>query len=256
MKVVILCGGKGTRLREKTEFMPKPLVEIGTRPILWHIMKIYSNYGFNDFVLCLGYKGEEIKRYFQDYKKISGGITLNLGSGNIKTHSENNEDWNITFAETGLETNTGGRIKKIEKYIDSDSFLCTYGDGLSNINLKELLAYHKSKGKIATMTCINPISPFGMIRFDEDGIIVESKEKPPIEGWINGGFFVFNKDIFNYIKENSILEKEVFDKLVEEKQLCAYPFRGFWGCMDTFKDNQVLNELWQNKKAPWKIWDD
>lgn len=256
MKIVILCGGKGTRLKELTEEIPKPLVEIGGMPIVWHIMKIYSNYGFNDFILCLGYKGEAIKRYFKDYKAIKGDFTLNLASENIKSHDENNENWNITFAETGLETNTGGRIKKIEKYIEDDTFFCTYGDGLSDINLKELLSFHKNKGKTATMTCINPLSPFGLVKFDENGIITESKEKPRMEGWINGGFFVFNKKIFGYLKENSILEKDVFDKLVEEKQLCAYPFKGFWDCMDTFKDNQTLTELWKNNNAPWKVWND
>lgn len=255
MKVVILCGGKGTRLKERTEFMPKPLVEIGGKPILWHIMKIYSHYGFNDFVLCLGYKGEEIKRYFREYETIKGDFTLNLGSGDIKKDNGNNEKWNITFAETGPETNTGGRIKKIEKYIGNDNFFCTYGDGLANINLKDLADYHKSKGKIATMTCVSPATQFGIVDTDSESIITKYRQKPVLNWKVNGGFFVFNKKIFDYLDENSALEEEPFEKLIKDKQMCVYSFNGFWDCMDTYKDNVVLNDLWKNNKAPWKIWD-
>ena len=231
MQTVILCGGKGTRLREFTENLPKPLVEIGGKPILWHIMKIYSYYGFNDFILCLGYKGEMIKEYFR-----------------------NNSEWKITFVDTGQETYTGGRIKKIERYIDGGVFLVTYSDGLSNINLNELLNFHKSKKTIATITCVNPISQFGILEIDEQGIITMFKEKPLVNQWINGGFFVFNKEIFNYLSENDVLEKHPFERLANEKKISAYKFNGFWSCMDTYKDTQTLNELWDKGSAPWRIW--
>ena len=231
MQTVILCGGKGTRLREITENIPKPLVEIGGRPIIWHLMKIYSNYGFNEFILCLGYKGDIIKEYFKDGK-----------------------EWDITFVDTGQETNTGGRIKKIEKYIKGDTFFANYADGLANINLKELLEYHKSKKKAATLTTVNPLSQFGIIEVDNDGAILKFKEKPLLNQWINGGFFVFNKEIFNYLDENSVLEKRPFEKLADKRQITAYKFNGFWMCMDTFKDTQTLNELWAKENPPWKIW--
>ena len=256
VKTVILCGGKGTRLREQTEKVPKPLVEIGGIPILVHIMKIYSHYGFNDFVLCLGYKGDEIKKYFRDYIFSKGDMKMDLEKDEIKSLVSEKENWKITFVDTGLETQTGGRIKKIKEHIDGDDFFCTYGDGLSQVDLKELLEFHQKNGKIATMTCVQPASPFGMIKFGEDNVITESKEKPPLNQWINGGFFVFSNKIFDHIGDNEILEKEVFDKLVEEKEICAFPFDGFWDCMDTFKDNQVLNEMWKKSEAPWKVWED
>ncbi len=231
MQTVILCGGKGTRLREYTENIPKPLVEIGGKPIIWHLMKIYANYGFKDFILCLGYKGEIIKEYFKDSK-----------------------EWNITYVDTGQETNTGGRIKKIEKYIKDDIFFANYADGLANINLKELLEHHKSKKKIATLTTVNPLSQFGIIEIGNDGTILKFKEKPLLNQWINGGFFVFSREIFNYLDENSVLEKQPFEKLAAEKQISAYKFNGFWMCMDTFKDTQTLNELWSKENPPWKVW--
>ncbi len=235
MKTIILCGGMGTRLRELTQSIPKPLVEIGGKPILWHIMKIYSHYGFNDFILCLGYKGELIREYFKDNKEIQ---------------------WNIIFEDTGINTNTGGRIKKIEHRIHEEMFFATYGDGLASINLNELIDFHKSKNTTATITCVNPLSQFGIVEIDEQEKITRFKEKPPLSQWINGGFFVFNKDIFKYLTENDVLEKAPFEKLAVEKEISAYKFKGFWSCMDTYKDTQTLNELWQKGSPPWMIWKD
>jgi len=234
MQVVILCGGKGERLREHTEAIPKPLVEIGNKPILWHIMKIYSHYGYNDFILCLGYKGEKIKEYF---------------------NNENNENWNIELVDTGLDTNTGGRIKKIEKYIENNDFLATYGDGVSDINIKELVEIHKKHGKIATMTCTSLRSNYGIVDIDDNNLAIGFKEKPFMNMWINGGFFVFNKKIFNYLDEDTILENKPMEQLTKEKQLFVYKYNGFWECMDTYKDTRVLNEMHDKGKAQWMVWD-
>ncbi len=233
MQVVILCGGKGERLREHTEVIPKPLVEIGDKPILWHIMKIYSYHGFNDFILCLGYKGEKIKEYF----------------------SQNKENWNIEFVDTGLDTNTGGRIKKIEKYIKTDDFLATYADGLSDINIKELVDHHKRKGKIAIMTCVSLRSNFGIVNIDDEDIVQGFKEKPFTDMWINAGFFVFNKKIFNYLEENSILERNPMEQLAKDGELVAFKHEGFWEGMDTYKDTRMLNEAFNKGKAKWVVWD-
>ncbi len=253
MKVVILCGGMGTRLREHTENIPKPLVEIGGKPILWHIMKTYSLFGYNDFVLCLGYKGEAIKQYFMYYKSWKNkDFTLHMKEqGVVESHDASEENWKITFADTGLETNTGGRIKKIEKYIKDDDFFVTYGDGLANVNINELLSYHKTKNSVATVTCVKPPFQFGVMDINNEGKVTDFKEKPPSDRWVNGGFFVFSKEIFNYLNENSVLEKDVFDNLVKTNQLSAYQFTGFWKCMDTFKDSQELNNLCKNSAVPW-----
>ena len=228
MKTVILCGGKGTRMDKFTQSIPKPLAPIGDKPVLWHIMNIYACQGYNDFILCLGYKGEIIRDYFKPYK-----------------------DWNITFIDTGQDTNTGGRIKKIESNIVGDTFFATYADGLANVNLKELLAYHNKNQKIATITAVNPFSPFGMLELDHDGAILKFKEKPLMQQLINGWFFIFNRKIFKCLDENSILETEPFEKLVAEKQIFAYKFTGFWKSMDTFKDVQELNELYARGNCPW-----
>lgn len=234
MQVVILCGGKGERLREHTEAIPKPLVEIGGKPVLWHIMKIYSHYGYNDFILCLGYKGEKIKDYFSQ---------------------NNNEKWNIEFADTGLDTNTGGRIKKIEKYIKTDDFLATYADGLSDIDIKDLVDCHKKNGKIATMTCVNLRSNFGIVSINNDNVIAGFKEKPFIGMWINAGFFVFSKKIFNYLEEDSVLEGRPMEQLAKDKQLVAYKYDGFWEGMDTYKDTRMLNDTFDKGQAKWMVWD-
>jgi len=230
MQAVILCGGKGTRLREYTENIPKPLVEIGGKPILWHILKIYASFGFKEFILCLGYKGEAIKEYFKG-----------------KT------EWNIIFADTGIDTNTGGRIKRIEKYIDGDIFFATYSDGLANINLTDLLAFHKNKKNVVTITAVNPLSQFGILEIDDECNIINFKEKPLLNQWINGGFFVFNRQIFDYIGDNDILEKMPFERLAQERKISSYKFNGFWMCMDTYKDTQILNEMWDMGNAPWRV---
>lgn len=257
MKVVILCGGIGTRMREETEFKPKPLVPIGRMPVLWHIMKIYSHYGFKDFVLCLGYKGEMIREFFLNFEEMTNDFTLNLRSKKEKvTHHDKHhlEDWNITFVDTGPETNTGGRVKRIEHLIDGDEFFLTYGDGLSNVNISELLKYHHSKKKTGTLTAINPTSPFGIIEV-KNGIAKSFKEKPRLEGLINGGFFVFNKKIFDYLEENSILEEEPLRRLTSEGKLAVYEHGDFWQCMDTFKDVERLNKMWREGETPWKVWE-
>ncbi len=255
-KVVILCGGMGTRLKEETEFRPKPLVHIGAFPILWHIMKHYSHYGFNDFVLCLGYKGEMIKEYFLNYGWMSNDFTLNLGKGKgqLSNHTDNTENWNITFADTGDTTQTGGRIKKIEKHIKEDNFLATYGDGVSNVDIKRLIGFHKEKNKIGTLTGVHPWSKYGTVHTDKNGIITKFTEKPMLKDVINGGFFVFKKDIFDYLDNECMLEKEPFEKLAQEKQLTLFKHDGFWHCMDTYKDFQELNAIWEKGNAPWNIW--
>lgn len=258
MKVVILCGGKGTRLREETEYRPKPMVEIGNKPILWHIMKIYAYYGFKDFVICLGYKGNIIKEYFLNYEMMNNDFTVNLGSRkDVKIHSDHDEhDWQVTLAETGEESQTGARVKKIEKYINDDSFMLTYGDGVSQINVKKLVKFHKSHGKIGTMTGVHPSSRFGEFNIKGHQII-EFNEKPQTkEGLINGGFFVFNRDFFDYLddNENCILERDPLENLASDGQLMLYSNDGFWQCVDTYRELEILNTLWKDKNPPWKVW--
>ncbi len=254
MKVVILCGGKGTRFREYPEEIPKPLAPVGGKPILWHLMKLYSHYGYKDFVLCLGYKGDMIKKYFLEEEWRASDFTMNLKNRQKQTLAAGDEeDWNITFADTGAETNTGGRLKRIEKYIpEGEDFFAAYGDGLADVNIKELLEFHKKKGKIATITTLRPYSQFGIVEID-DSIVTSFKEKPKLDYWINGGFFVFRKEIFSHIGDNDVLEKKTFETLAAKKEIAAYKFEGFWQCMDTFKDYQSFNELWE-KGAPWKVW--
>jgi len=259
MKVVILCGGKGTRLKEETIIRPKPLVEIGGRPILWHIMKIYAHYGFKDFVLCLGYKGNMIKDYFLNYGIMNADLTLKLGSNEVKIHNQHQEkDWVITFAETGEESQTGARVKRIEKYIDNDLFMLTYGDGVGNINIKTLLEFHKSHGKIGTVTGVHPASRFGELVM-KGNRVMEFSEKPQIkEGSINGGFFVFNKKFFDYLKDddNCYLEREPLERLALDKELMVYPHEGFWQCMDTYRELEILDNLWKSQAPPWKVWEE
>lgn len=259
MKVVILCGGLGTRLKEETEFRPKPLVEIGGRPILWHIMKIYAHYGFKDFVLCLGYKGELIKEYFLNYEAMNNDFSIHLGDRNsIRYHSNHMEhDWNITLVDTGEQAQTGTRIKRIEKYINSDNFMVTYGDGVGNINIKKLMERHLSCKKIGTVTGVHPSSRFGELTV-RGNIVLEFSEKPQVhDGFINGGFFVFNKRVFKYLNndDNCILEREPLEKLARENQLTAFMHKGFWNCMDTQRERDILNKLWQEGDPPWKIWE-
>lgn len=256
-KVVILCGGRGTRMEEETEFRPKPLVEIGGRPILWHIMKTYAYYGFDDFILCLGYKGRMIKEYFLNYEMMNSDFTLTLGSNNIKIYNRSDEkNWKITFADTGEAAQTGARIKRIEKYINEELFMLTYGDGLSDINIRKLLEFHKSHGKIGTISGVHPSSRFGELVVSGNEV-VKFGEKPQVkEGFVNGGFFVFHRKFFNYLREDDdcFLEKEPLENLAKDGQLEAYLHTGFWQCMDTRRERDILNNLWNSGKAPWKMW--
>ena len=259
MKVVILCGGLGTRLREETEFIPKPMVEIGGRPIIWHIMKSYAYYGYKDFILCLGYKGEIIKDYFLNYEAMNNDFTIRLGNpSKIDFNSNHAEDgWNITLADTGEQAMTGSRIKQIEKYVKNDEeFMVTYGDGLADIDLNKLLSIHRKQKKIGTLTGVRPLSRFGEV-IENRGVVKDFVEKPQSsKGYINGGFFVFNRKFFRYLSENygCTLEREPLEKLTKEKELAIYPHKGFWQCMDTYRDYKYLKEMWESDKAPWKIW--
>ena len=258
MKVVILCGGRGTRLREETEYRPKPMVQVGGRPILWHIMKIYAHYGFKDFIICLGYKGDMIKEYFLNYEAMNNDFTIPLGNySNIQYHSNHQErDWRVTLADTGEETQTGARVEKIENYIDGDLFMLTYGDGVANINIKDLVEYHKSHGKIGTMTGVHPSSRFGELVIRDNKIEVFNEKPQVTEGLINGGFFVFNKTFFKYLQEddNCYLEKEPLENLAAEGELMVYPHEGFWQCVDTYRELELLNNLWKFRNPPWKVW--
>jgi glucose-1-phosphate cytidylyltransferase len=259
IKVGILCGGMGTRLREETEYKPKSMVAIGSKPILWHIMKIYSTYGFKDYVLCLGHKGEMIKSYFYNYEILNNDFTVELGSyKHIEIHNNHKEKgWRVTLADTGETALKGSRIKKIEKYVTGDLFMLTYGDGVADINLNELLAFHKSHGRIGTVTGVRPPSRFGEMII-KDNRVVSFTEKPQVsEGLINGGFFVFNRKIFDYLSKDDNCDFEVgpLEQLAEDGELKVYELKGEWGCMDTFRDMEYLNKLWQRGKAFWKIWD-
>ena len=256
-KVIILCGGRGTRLKEETEFKPKPLVEVGGRPILWHIMKIYAHYGFNDFILCLGYKGEMIREYFLIYEIKNNDFTLQLGNGKVKVFNKSQEEnWKITFVDTGEKAQTGSRVKQVEKYVDGDRFMLTYGDGVADIKIDKIIQYHQKQGKIGTITGVHPPSRFGELLL-KDSRILEFNEKPQVkEGFINGGFFVFQKEFFQYLEnnDNCYLEDKPLEKLVSDQQLSAYQHNGFWQCMDTQRELDILNQLWADNKAPWKVW--
>jgi glucose-1-phosphate cytidylyltransferase len=254
MKVVILCGGKGTRMGQETEFRPKPLIVIGGKPILWHIMKFYSSYGYNDFILCIGYKGDMIKQYFMEMYWRNNDFTLHLdGNNTIEYRTHENENWNITIIDTGLETMTGGRIKRIEKYIDEDEFMFTYGDGLSDINLKALVDYHRKKNKIATLTGVHPTSSFGLMNV-EDGIVKAFREKPVLNDLVNGGYMVINKKIFNYFpQEDCAFEEEPLVRLAKDEQLAVYEHHGFWKAIDTQKDIIFVNNMYSKGVMPWLI---
>jgi glucose-1-phosphate cytidylyltransferase len=255
MKTVILAGGLGTRLREETEYRPKPMVIIGKQPILWHLMNIYSTYSHNDFIICTGYKSEVIKNYFHGFKAMSSDFTLEIGSSNLQIHGSLPEsNWTVTITDTGASTMTGGRLFQSKKYLNNDTFMCTYGDGLADININDLIDFHKSHGKIATVTCVQPPSRFGVLRINQSNQVSEFLEKPKTSDWVNGGFFVFEPEIFDYLGPNSILEHEPISNLVRDGELMAYPHRGYWQSMDTHREVMLLNELWESGEAPWKIW--
>jgi glucose-1-phosphate cytidylyltransferase len=257
MKVAILAGGLGTRLAEETETKPKPMVEIGGRPILWHIMMMYAHYGYNDFAIALGYKGEVIKKYMVDYCSLSSNLTVGLRTGEIKAHGGYRPDWTIDLIDTGAYTNTGGRIKRLAPYVNNETFMLTWGDGVADIDLNDLLAFHRSHGKLATLTAVRPPARFGHLEMEDDRI-VEFSEKPQTgEGWINGAFFVLEPAIFDYIEgDDTLWEKEPLEALAKDGQLMAYKHSSFWQCMDTIRDKKRLERLWESGEAPWKKWED
>jgi glucose-1-phosphate cytidylyltransferase len=258
MKVVILAGGLGTRLMEETEARPKPMVEIGGKPILWHIMKIYESQGYNDFIICLGYKAQLIKEYFYNYYFHNSDFTVNLENNNIEIHNTSSEKFNVTLVDTGLNTNTAGRIKRIKKYINSETFLLTYGDGLSNIDINKLIKFHRFHGKLATLSSIQMPGRFGNINMSDRGEVDHFLEKPEGDGmWINGGFFVLEPGIFDYLNgemDQVQWEKGPLVEIAKKKQLFAYKHFGFWKCMDALRDRIELEALWQGGNAPWKMW--
>jgi glucose-1-phosphate cytidylyltransferase len=255
MKVAILSGGLGTRLQEETSVKPKPMVEIGGRPILWHIMKLYSAYGIDEFVVALGYKGEVVKNYFLNYRYHTSSLTLRLASGEAVVQDCCCEDWTVHLLDTGLSTQTGGRVKRVIPFIGSETFMLTYGDGLSDVNIADVLAFHRSHGKLATVTAVRPPARFGGIRLDGERV-TDFTEKPQIgEGWINGGFFVLEPQVADYINgDETIFEQAPLDRLAGEGQLMAYRHGGFWQCMDTLRELRLLENLWQGGHAPWKVW--
>lgn len=256
MKAVLLAGGMGTRLREETEYRPKPMVEIGQRPILWHIMKNLSAQGLFNFVVCLGYKGDYIKDYFLNYEARVNDVTVELGAnrGRNKLSSSEETNWIVTLANTGLTTMTGGRIHRIKQYVEGERFLCTYGDGLADINLPELIKFHEDHGKIATVTAVMPTSRFGAIEIAADDTVSKFTEKPKGNVWVNGGFFIFEPEIFDFLTPECVLEDEPLEKLAKMGELVAYKHNGFWKPMDTYRESIELNEIWDSDSAPWKNW--
>jgi glucose-1-phosphate cytidylyltransferase len=255
MKVVILAGGFGTRLAEETEIRPKPMVEIGGRPILWHIMKHYGHHGFNEFFIALGHRGEIIKRFFLDYWSLSGSMTVDLSKGKVDTQDRDCEDWVVHLRDTGQETNTGGRLKRLEPWLKDGTFMITYGDGVSDVDLSQLLEFHRRHGRVATVTAVRPASRFGGLVFSGD-LVTEFTEKPQIgEGWVNGGFMVLEPAVFDYLEDdNSSLEADALEKLAADKQLAAYRHETFWQCMDTMREVRLLESLWRSGSPPWKVW--
>lgn len=258
MKVVIFAGGLGTRISEETDIRPKPMVEIGGRPILWHIMKMYSHYGFNDFIVCLGYKGYVIKEYFMNYFLHNSDITIDLANNKMEVHGSNAEAFKVTLVETGLNTKTAGRLKQVEKYIGSEDFMLTYGDGVCDVNMNELLKFHQSHNKVATVTSVQLEARFGGMEIGSNGDVLSFKEKAKDESkWINAGFFILKPDVFKYLKNdmsNIMWEDEPLEQLTNDKQLMAYQHKGFWKCMDALRDKMELEELWKNNNAKWKVW--
>ena len=258
MKVVLFAGGLGTRISEETDIRPKPMVEIGGKPVLWHIMKIYSHYGFNDFIICLGYKGYVIKEYFMNYFLHNSDITVDLGNNKMEIHDTSAEAFKVTLVETGLNTKTAGRLKKVQKYIGNEDFMLTYGDGVCDININELLAFHKAHNKIATVSSIQMDARFGGMDLGANGQVVSFKEKAKDESkWINGGYFVLRPEVFNYLQgdvNDMMWEDEPLENLTLDNQLVAYQHKGFWKCMDALRDKIELEELWKSNNAKWKVW--
>lgn len=257
MKVAILAGGVGSRLAEETEIRPKPMVEIGGKPILWHIMMLYSYYGFKDFVIALGYKGEMIKKYMIDYASLNGNLRVNLRTGKVEMQTGVRPDWNVELVDTGIATMTGGRIKRLKPYLGNETFMLTWGDGISDVNLRDLLSFHRSHGKLATLTAVRPPARFGHLTFDGDRVASFEEKPQTAEGWINGAFFVLEPGVFDYIEgDNTQWEREPMERLAADGQLMAYKHTSFWQCMDTLRDKRLLEELWERGNAPWKVWND
>lgn len=255
VKTVILAGGLGTRLVEETEVKPKPMVEIGGRPLLWHILKHYSHFGFHEFLLALGYRGEVVKRYFIDYTSLAGSMTIDTASGSIQRHGGECENWRVHLIDTGHDSMTGGRLRRLKPWLMNERFMLTYGDGVADVNLLELLSFHRSHGRIATITAVRPPSRFGALTFDGQ-LVMEFTEKPQMgEGWINGGFMVFEPGIFEYLSgDDAILETDTLEELARRRQLAAFRHDRFWQCMDTLRDKRYLESLWKDERAPWKVW--
>lgn len=257
MKAVLLAGGLGTRMREETEFRPKPMVEVGGKPVLWHIMKTYAQHGISEFVICAGYKGSVIKNYFYNYAPENLDFTVRLGNHDeIVYHGSHEEfDWTVTVVDTGAQTMTGGRIRRVERFLDGEPFLCTYGDGIANVDVTDTIRFHESQRKTATMTTTRPTSRFGVVDMDAQGSISQFREKPRVDDWVNIGYFVFEPEIFNYIKDDStVLEEEPLHGLADASQIAAYKHEGFWQPMDTQREAQQLNAIWDSGAAPWKTW--
>jgi len=258
MKAVILAGGFGTRISEETDLLPKPMIKIGDMPIIWHIMKIYSHYGINDFIICCGYKGYVIKEFFTNYFLHSSDITINLEDDSIQIHKNRSENWRVTLVDTGTNVMTGGRLKRVGKYLDdSEPFCLTYGDGLSDLNIQDLIDFHNSHDCPATMTCVQQTGRFGAVEIDKSSNIIEFFEKIPNESRINGGFFVLSKEVLNYIDgDDCIWEEGPLKKLSSEMNLKAFNYSGYWQCMDTLREKKFLESLWDSNSAPWKVWND
>ncbi len=258
MQVMILCGGMGTRLREETEFRPKPMVQIGGRPIVWHIMKHFAQHGMHQFILCLGYKAEVIKDYFLRYEESNNDFTIALGSNRKVTYHQAHAEqaFEVTLADTGLDTMTGGRVQRASRYLKETPFIVTYGDGLADINLDDLVRFHKSHGKLATVTTVRPPSRFGVLELDEAGAVRCFVEKPQLDGWVNAGFFVFERRVLDYLGDDAscVLEREPLERLARDGQLVAYRHHGFFQAMDTYREYRLLNDLWNEGKAQWKTW--
>lgn len=256
MKVAILAGGRGSRLAEETQIKPKPMVEIGGQPILWHIMMHYAHYGFDHFLIALGYKGEFIKKYMVDYCSLNSNLTVNLGTGEVEAHGGYTPDWLVELIDTGIPTMTGGRIKRLAPYIGNETFMLTWGDGVSDVNLREVLDFHRAHGKLATMTIVRPPARYGYLQLDDDQI-TEFTEKPQLgEGWINGAFFVLEPGVMEYIEgDETQWEKEPLERLAQDGELMAYKHTSFWQCMDTLREKHILETMWRSGNAPWKVWD-
>lgn len=254
MKVVLLAGGLGTRMREETEFRPKPMIDVGGKPMLWHIMKGYAHFDHTDFVVCVGYRGEVIREYFLNYHSMTRDLTMRLRSSEIEFHGSEIEDWKVTIADTGQLTPTGGRISMIRSHVEGETFMATYGDGLADVDISALLDFHRAHGKIATVTAVRPPIRFGIMELDEDGRVDRFLEKPRSRDWVSAGFFIFEPAILDYLSDDSVLEQEPLERLAKDGELMAFKHDGFWQPMDTYREREFLNQLWDEGEAPWALW--